>query len=130
MSTLTKDQRRAKRVAGDRDAMERGSRCLPNGNDGPCVMEFAGRGVPLDQIDTFGPNQNVRTYRAWRAKGRQVRKGEKSVRLTVWRPHDDNPGLYVEPGADGKPVRVKCRPVTACVFHISQTDLVNGKAVV
>lgn len=129
MTTVKQEGRRVKRAAGDRDAMERGSRFLPNGNDGPCVMEFAGRGIPLDQIDTFGPSQNVRTYRAWRALGRQVRKGEKSVKLTVWRPHDDSPGLHVETDDDGKPVRVKCRPVTACVFHVSQTDAVNGRAV-
>lgn len=129
MSTVKQEERRVKRATGDHDAMERGSRLLPNGNDGPCVMAFAGRGIPLGQIDTFGPNQNVRTYRAWRALGRQVRKGEKSVKLTVWRPADDDPGLYVAPGEDGKPVRVKCHPVTACVFHVSQTNGVNGEGV-
>lgn len=121
MSTVTKEERRAKRAAGDHDAMERGSRILPNGNDGPCVMEFAARGIPLEQIDTFGPNQNVRTYRAWRALGRQVRKGEKSVKLTVWRPL----GGDRDDSENSEPQR--CRPVTACVFHVSQTDPVNGE---
>lgn len=124
MSTVATGRRRAKRAARDQDAMARGSRPLPNGNDGPCVMAFAGRGIPPDQIDTFGPNQNVRTYRAWRALGRQVRKGEKSVRLTVWRPVDDG-----ERDGQGNPKPARTVPVTACVFHISQTDPVNGKVV-
>jgi len=106
-------------------ALARGSRSMPNGNDVQAILEFANRGIPLEEIDTFGPNQNVRTYNAWRALGRQVRKGEKSVRLPVWYPIDsdckDDEALAGRGDipADKRP---RCRLVTACVFHVSQTD--------
>ena len=32
------------------------------------------------------PRENVFTYRAWQGKGRQVRKGEKGVRVTTYVP--------------------------------------------
>lgn len=119
---MTTKQRHTKREAGDREALERGRRMMPNGNDMAALMEFTTRGIPAGDIETFGPGQNVRTYRAWRALGRQVRKGEKSVRLTVWRPIGED-----RVDDDGKTHPAPKRPCSACVFHISQTDPVNGK---
>jgi len=66
------------------------------------------------------PRENIFTYHAWRALGRQVRRGEHGVKITTFvaikgkEDKDTNPGT--------KPKRRASRPWTATVFHISQTD--------
>ena len=122
MSSLTQDRPLSKRQAQDDEAYLRGSRVQPNSNDQPVIAELVNRGIPIGDIITFGPGQNVRTYRAWRAIHRQVRKGEKSVRCTVW--------LSVEKPSKADPTKTKLVsfPKTACVFHVSQTDEIGGAA--
>lgn len=69
----------------------------------------------------------VAGYRAWQAKGRQVRRGEQSIKVfgpvTTREPKLDDRGRPVR-GADGKPVQevriVGVKPVS--VFDVSQTD--------
>ena len=69
----------------------------------------------------------VAGYRAWQAKGRQVRRGEQSIKVfgpvTTREPKLDDQGRTVR-GADGKPVQevriVGVKPVS--VFDVSQTD--------
>ena len=74
-------------------------------NDAKVISQFAERGIDAT------PREDVFTYNIWRnVKGRQVRKGEKSVRIVT----------FIEDKKTGKK-----RPKTACVFHISQTDLVT-----
>jgi antirestriction protein ArdC len=70
------------------------------------LVEFCARGVDLKQIK---PNVNVLTYKKWRDKGRQVRKGEHGVKIIVMIENSDNK----------KANRV---PRKTTVFHISQTD--------
>ena len=115
--------KQSKREALDREALERGSRCQPNSNDAQVYLQFGARGIAPHDIETCGPHQNVRTYRAWRALGRQVRKGEKSVRLTVW----ITDGEDKVDAVTGKVVKARTFPRPACVFHVSQTDPSNGK---
>jgi hypothetical protein len=84
----------------------------------PIFREFMARGIPEEQIK---PRENVLTYRAWRALGRQVKKGEHGVRVTTWIPTEEK-----EKGAamDGSAVERKVsrlRPKNAVVFHVSQT---------
>ena len=82
----------------------------------PAIFEgFLAKGIPEDQIL---PRENVFTYHAWRALGRQVRKGEHGVQVLTWVPMrsrtavtDDNPD-----GTIGR------RPKSSTVFHVSQTD--------
>ena len=82
----------------------------------PTIFEgFLAKGIPEDQIL---PRENVFTYHAWRALGRQVRKGEHGVQVLTWVPmrsqkavSDDNPS-----GTIGR------RPKSSTVFHVSQTD--------
>lgn len=67
--------------------------------------------------------EHVAGYRAWQGKGRQVRKGERSIRIFAPRTitsteNDDDTGTEVE----GK--RVIFRP--ASVFDLSQTDPIPG----
>ena len=121
MSSLQQVERVAKRQAQDDEVYLRGSRLKPNSNDTPVITAFVNRGIPLADIATFGPGQNVRTYRAWRSIGRQVRKGERSVRCTVW--------LSVEKPDKRNPEKNKVvsYPKTACVFHVSQTDEIGGE---
>ena len=120
MTSLTQNRPLSKRQAQDDEAYLRGSRVKPNSNDSPVIIQLVNRGIPLADITTFGPGQNVRTYRAWRSIGRQVRKGERSVRCTVW--------LSVEKPDKRNPEKTKVvsYPKNACVFHIDQTDAIGG----
>jgi hypothetical protein len=73
---------------------------------------FEAKGIPASEIE---PRVNVLTYRAWRAAGRQVRKGEHGVKIVTWitkSKRDDKTGKTED-------VRF---PRTATVFHVSQTD--------
>ncbi|UTH34282.1 ArdC-like ssDNA-binding domain-containing protein [Ectopseudomonas hydrolytica] len=83
------------------------------------IEEFSERGIPVEEIE---PRVNVFTYHAWRALGRQVRRGESGVKIISMVPVRGR-GEDGEPQADqgeGQPARM--RPVSAVVFHISQTD--------
>ena len=76
----------------------------------PAIYEgFAEKGIS-DVI----PRENVFTYNAWRAKGRQVRKGEHGVKVVTWITSKDK-----ETGKESK------YPKKTTVFHISQTDSIQ-----
>ena len=97
----------------------------------PIIEGFAQKGIAVDDIR---PRENVFTYNAWRALGRQVRKGEHGVKVTTWIPvkgkEDEAESKEIEAeadtgvsGADKEPAqRGGFRPWTATVFHLSQTD--------
>jgi hypothetical protein len=76
------------------------------------IDAFTERGIPEDQIQ---PKENCLTYNAWQAKGRQVRRGEHGAKITVYYPTQ----LPPDAPPDAEP---QLRPVTAVIFHISQTD--------
>ena len=73
-------------------------------NYGAILHGFAERG-----LTDIRPRENVLTYHAWQALGRQVRKGEHGVKVQTW--------ITVE--RDGQKVTI---PKTTTVFHISQTE--------
>lgn len=75
---------------------------------------FAARGIPMNDIQ---PRSNVFTYNAWLAAGRQVRKGEKGIRIVTFIPIDGKAA-----DDDGKRRKGGARPWSSTVFHISQTD--------
>lgn len=87
---------------------------------------FTAKGIPMEDIE---PRVNVFTYNAWRALGRQVRKGEKGVKVYSWIPAGPGKGEDVgasrgdEKGEKSKRDGMWC--VGATVFHISQTDPVE-----
>lgn len=124
-STTTKP--RARRARGPKlDRAEIQAKALQNAqadrswaNYETIFDEFMQRGIPVEEIT---PRVNVFTYHAWRALGRQVRKGEKGVKILsmapITRRADDNDAQADQ--GEGKPARM--RPVSAVVFHISQTD--------
>ena len=101
------------RAAREQQALERAQGSTSIANEAAAIAEFVERGIPESECI---PRVNILTFHAWKACGRYVRKGEHGVKLTVWVP-------TVEDGAEGEePTVTGKRPVTAVVFHISQTD--------
>jgi antirestriction protein ArdC len=72
------------------------------------IAGFIAKGIPSSAII---PRENVLTYGAWQAINRQVRKGEKGVKVVSWIKTTDKSGLEV------------MRPTSATVFHITQTEV-------
>lgn len=100
----------------NREALERATTGQSTGNYGSIFEGFMAKGVPLEEIR---PRENVLTFRAWLARGRVVRKGERGVRILSvidLAPKKDDAG-------EG-PRRRKARQTT--VFHISQTQPLDG----
>lgn len=88
---------------------------------------FAEKGIPMEDVV---PRENVFTYNAWRALGRQVRKGEHGVPVVTWITSKAKGGEGAEQEGQGggeqsgESAGFKfSRTVT--VFHISQTDPIN-----
>ncbi len=80
----------------------------------PAIFQgFTKRGIAKEDII---PRENVFTYQAWRALGRQVRKGERGVKVCTFVP------MKVKDKDDKTKTKVKVRPRLTTVFHISQTD--------
>ena len=83
---------------------------------------FAGlmaKGIPENEIK---PRENVLTYHAWRALGRQVRRGEHGVKVVTFVECNGKKDGTEEGEAKDKPKRGYRRPWAATVFHVSQTD--------
>ncbi|MCP4262796.1 MAG: ArdC family protein [Planctomycetes bacterium] len=82
----------------------------------PAIYEgFAAKGIPENEIE---PRVNVLTYHAWRAVGRQVRKGEHGVKVVTWI-------VMEKEDKDTGEIDTYKRPKSATVFHISQTDSID-----
>lgn len=80
------------------------------------VSAFVARGIPADQVL---PRENVFTYRAWQGKGRQVKRGEKSVKIDVWIEYEKK----TEGGEKGEKARARR---SVAVFHVSQTEEIKA----
>lgn len=84
------------------------------------IAGFSAMGIDESEIK---PRNNVFTYQAWRAQGRQVRKGVHGVRICTFIPVDVKE-------KDEKTDTVKIKTVNkrrnTTVFHISQTDERGG----
>ena len=83
----------------------------------PTIYEgFMEKGIAETDIR---PRENVFTYHAWRAKGRQVIRGEHGVRVSTY--------VSVPKKTDPATGEVKQKahrfPRTTTVFHVSQTKL-------
>ena len=79
---------------------------------------FIAKGIPEADIK---PRENVFTYHAWRALGRQVRRGEHGVKICTWVAPKDKRDESTNP-EESKKARRNKMPWCATVFHISQTD--------
>jgi hypothetical protein len=81
------------------------------------IEGFAAKGIPAEDIV---PRQNVFTFHAWKALGRQVKKGEHGVQIATVIEFT----VKGEANEDGTP-KVATRPGTTTVFHVSQTELMK-----
>jgi hypothetical protein len=72
------------------------------------ITGFIAKGIPSSAII---PRENVLTYGAWQAIGRQVLKGQKGVKVVSWIKTTDKTGAEI------------MRPTSATVFHITQTEV-------
>jgi hypothetical protein len=86
------------------------------------IAGFTAKGIPEADIR---PRENVFTYHAWRALGRQVRRGEHGVKVVTFVSVPGKEGEDNTEEGDGmdKPRKGGYRrPWSATVFHVSQTD--------
>jgi hypothetical protein len=106
------------------EALSRAVSSLSLSNYPAIIQGFLDKGIPASDIT---PRENVFTYHAWRAKGRQVRKGEHGVRVVTWIPVNQKPdeSNEIELADDDAPKRQGKRPWSAVVFHVLQTDPAN-----
>ena len=112
---------RASREQMQQEALDRAIGNQSTSNWGAIFAGFAAKGIPEADIR---PRENVFTYHAWRALGRQVRRGEHGVKVTTWVPaagkEETDPDTSEKKEARGFRV---CKFAT--VFHVSQTDPID-----
>ena len=106
----------------DRQAIQQ--QALSNARNGQSFANYAtifegftAKGIADTDID---PRVNVFTFHAWKALGRQVRKGEHGVKVCTYVPMDK----VVEKDGERKVESWKAPRMTT-VFHISQTEEVR-----
>jgi hypothetical protein len=87
----------------------------------PAIFQgFAAKGIAESEIK---PRENIFTFKAWKALGRVVRRGEHGVKITTF---IESKSKEIDKDT-GEPKIVR-RPRTTTVFHISQTEPLNGGA--
>ena len=102
-----------------REALSRAISGQSVANYAQIFQGFMARGIPESETK---PRENVFTYDAWRALGRQVRRGEHGVKVLTFidcQKKDDETGEVKE---------TYRRPWFTTVFHISQTEAIGGAA--
>lgn len=84
----------------------------------PAIFKgLTAKGISENDIQ---PRENVFTYQAWQALGRQVRKGERGVKILTYIPVDKK--AKDADNDDETKVKHYSVPRSVSVFHISQTD--------
>ena len=115
---------RASRQQIEQEALDRAVNGQTLSNWPAIFAGFMAKGIPENDIK---PRENVLTYHAWRALGRQVRRGEHGVKVctfvTCEGKRDEAGDEAAEPNQTKRGYR---RPWTATVFHVSQTDPVKA----
>src|SRR5437763_7395008 len=85
------------------------------------IAGFTAKGIPESDIR---PRENVFTYHAWRALGRQVRRGEPGVKVVTFITTERGDAAPADETDNdtAKPERRRGRrPWAATGFHVSQT---------
>jgi hypothetical protein len=98
------------------ESLSRAQCGLSTSNYPTIYREFLDKGIAMHDIK---PRENILTYNAWRAKGRQVKKGEHGVKITTY---IDAAKTEKDETSGETKTRSFRRPWTTVVFHISQTD--------
>jgi len=84
------------------------------------IAGFIEKGIAPEEIS---PRENVLTYNAWLALGRQVRRGEHGVKVLTM------VAAKGKPAEDGQGASKSFKfPRSVAVFHITQTDAVALEA--
>lgn len=115
MTTLSKADKAA-------DALGRAVSGQSTMNYGPIIDGFLAKGIARDDIK---PRENIFTYDAWQAAGRQVRKGEHGVKCVTFIAMKGKRIAGEE--SDSSRRGGRRRPWRTTVFHISQTDAIPGQ---
>ncbi len=111
--------------------VERQNEALTRATSSQSVMNYAAifegfgaMGIPADDIR---PRENILSYHAWRAVGRQVRKGEHGVHVLTFI-RIVGKADTTESADDATTTRTAgySRPKGTTVFHVSQTDPIKG----
>ncbi len=92
------------------EALDRARNNISTANYAAIFSGFAAKGIPGQMIE---PRVNVFTFHAWKALGRQVRKGEHGVKVVTWVP-------MTKKNEAGDTEASFRSPKTTTVFHISQ----------
>jgi len=130
MASLTVERKTtANREQMQAEALSRAVQGQSFSNWPAIIAGFVAKGIPESEIL---PRENVFTYHAWRALGRQVRRGEHGVKVVTFvsvkgeESKEDVDGVESN-GVDGTNGRKRGfrRPWTATVFHVSQTEPVQ-----
>jgi antirestriction protein ArdC len=115
---------RPSREEMQQEALDRATNGQTLSNFPAIFLGFMAKGIPESEIK---PRENVLTYHAWRALGRQVRRGEHGVKVCTFvaceGKRDESAGDEADPNKAKRGYR---RPWTATVFHVSQTDPVRA----
>jgi antirestriction protein ArdC len=96
------------------EALSRARQSASMSNYANIFSGFAEKG-----ISDVRPRENVFTYAAWQALGRQVKKGEHGVSCITWVPMTKK-----DRSGEAQPIGRKPRSTT--VFHVSQTEPREG----
>ena len=96
-------------------SLRRATTSLSEANYDAIIEGFVELGIDEEEIL---PRENIFTYNAWLALGRQVKRGEHGVRITTFIPVKNSVFKSLT-GEDGIGA---LRPKITTVFHISQTD--------
>ena len=114
---------RASREQIQHEALSRAASGQSLANWPAILAGFTAKGIPESDVR---PRENVFTYHAWRALGRQVRRGEHGVKVVTFLDTGPKGGEPADDAANDadRPARRRAgrRPWTATVFHVSQTD--------
>lgn len=115
-----------KREAMQADALSRAQNGQSFGNWPAILSGFMAKGI--DEAEIL-PRENIFTYNAWKAAGRQVRRGEHGVQIVTYIATDSPKGCTCKLCREGVPDRCAHRgrrPRAATVFHVTQTDPIGA----
>ena len=108
--------KRSRTTEHQAEALRRATSNLALTNYPAIYQGFIDKGIPEDQIQ---PRVNVFTFDAWKALGRQVRKGEHGVKVCTF---VECSKVVRDPATGEEKPETFRRPWTTTVFHVSQTD--------
>jgi hypothetical protein len=110
--------KRKKKQIDAQEALARARSQMSLANYPAIYAGFEAKGIPEAEIK---PRENVFTFHAWRALGRQVRKGEHGVKVLTVIPIGGKEETDPETG-EKTITSVRTRGWSTTVFHLSQTD--------